>query len=118
MNESRIAEVVAECEAHVAKATGQHGSHTMQTRRVVGAMRAVGIARREFSVRTERDRRTGEYGRAIASIFTTGANDRVVENADAIAACGCNVTVIENATTGRKTAIVGSGNGTVRRITI
>lgn len=72
------------------------GSHTMQTRRVAAALRAVGLKRGEFSARVtyERDGGGRVYGHAIGSPRARAGTDLLLRHADAIAAAGFRVFLI------------------------
>ena len=58
-------------------------------------MRALAVARSDFSARTKVNRRTGEYGRCICSPKTAEAIAAVVANADALAEAGFSVHIGE-----------------------
>jgi len=85
-----------------------------QARRVIDAVREIGIPRNEFSVRTEthiiRDNGTRyrEYGDAVLITYGRTASQTVVENAQRLADAGLVVTIIHGEN-GRMTPVVSSG---------
>lgn len=84
---------------------------TNQARALIGALKAAGIARGDFRVRTACVR--GEYGEASASLFTPEAHATAKAHADDLAAAGLHVVVYG----GGRFVTVGTradGNGSVR----
>lgn len=85
-----------------------------QAKRVIAAVRALGVPRDEFRVRTETriirddDRRYREYGDAVLITRSKGARLAVVEGAQRLAEAGLVVTLIHGAE-GRVTPVVSSG---------
>lgn len=62
------------------------GSHTNQTRRLVAALRAIGVPRSDFSARVGHERRQGAtyYLDASADLRTAEARQIVADNAQAL----------------------------------
>lgn len=98
------AAIIEEVERYVNTATGQHGAQTAQTRRVVKALRLLGIARSGFTARTER-LPDGTYGQAVGSIHWPADQFRVIQNAELLVHCGLVVHIL-NSTPGRESAFV------------
>lgn len=71
----------------------KRGSHTLQTRRVAAALRAIGLKRSEFRARVtyEYENRTRIYGHAIGSPYGRAGTDLVLRYADELAAGGVRV---------------------------
>lgn len=86
-------EIVAAVNAYEQDSSGQHRSHTVQTRRVTKALTLIGIPRSDFSARTERNHH-GEYGDCLGSLRTDSAQAKALENAETLVRCGVSVHVI------------------------
>jgi hypothetical protein len=108
--EERVRAAVERVDADPSASTKKQ-SHTLQTRRVAAALRAIGLKRTEFRCRVtyETQRGTRYYGHAIGSPHTAEGAALVEEHAQALAAAGFAVHLI-----GERSHFVASGDAGVR----
>lgn len=107
-------DIVNKVEEYVQAATGQHGSPTMQTRRVVAALKEIGIKRSGFRARTIRER-DGTYGSCVGSVWDRPDMRRVIDNSRILALCGLDVHILDD-TPGKESAFVASRSGCISHI--
>jgi uncharacterized membrane protein len=90
-------------------------SHTLQTRRVAAALRAIGLKRSDFSARVtyERDGGGRVYGNAIGSPHTREAAQAIADNAQALADARFRVFLV-----GDRSHFIASGGSGIRDLRV
>ena len=95
---------VQEVEDYVNAGTGHRWAMTTQTRRVVKALRLIGIPRTGFSARTARES-DGTYGEALGNVYNSEDAAKVIRYAELLVAAGLRVHVM-NEEPGKESAFV------------